>query len=115
MKEIERIGTRVDELVHDMAEVKAEQKVQGKSLNDLSSNFEKHIDLIREHVTGDNKVISELAPLMVPLKKIVELESHKSMLKKQKEKKMKRLVTRFTLVSLVLGSLFTTMKIFEVL
>lgn len=63
-----RLENRVDEIKDDLAEVKAEQRVTNHHIESLKDHMEIHSDLVKKHVAGDDKIISEIAPLIEEFK-----------------------------------------------
>lgn len=59
-----RLENRVDEIKDDLAEVKAEQRVTNHYIESLKDHVETQSDLVRQHVTGDEKIITEIAPII---------------------------------------------------
>jgi len=120
MKELERIGHRVDNLVDDMAIVKATQIIQGTSIHELGESMKECIQVMSKHVTGDEKIITELHPLLEPLKEIVlrrkieeEIISEKARKKLERDQKIKSLLLRITLITGILGVLASTLSFLD--
>ena len=63
-----RLETRVDEIKGDLAEVKAEQQINSSRLDDLKDHVKEHTEAVRNHVAGDDKIISEIAPIIEEFK-----------------------------------------------
>lgn len=61
-----RIETRVDEIKDDVAEIKAEQRVQGE-------NIQAHTLAVQAHVAGDEKIITEIKPILDILPTLTEV------------------------------------------
>lgn len=59
-----RLENRVDEIKDDLAEVKAEQKVNAMSLHDLKEDIREQTKAVLGHVAGDEKIITEIAPII---------------------------------------------------
>lgn len=63
-----RLENRVDEIKDDLADVKAEQRVTNHHIETLNKNMEIHSELVKSHVAGDDKIITEIAPLIEEFK-----------------------------------------------
>lgn len=98
-----RLESRVDEIKDTVSELKANSKVQNEIIKDLKDDFKEHTSLVKEHVAGDTKIITELQPLLGTLSEIVDDYSYKKETKRRKMDKIKYYTARLGLVSLVVG------------
>ena len=100
-----RIETRVDEIKDDLAEVKAEQKIISHSILDLKEDIHKHTLVVRGHVAGDEKIISELIPL------IGDYKFHKEKTRRRNAQ-LKDFSIKIGIVTAVLGLVGGVIKFF---
>lgn len=63
-----RLESRVDEIKNDVAEVKADTKILSHSINDLRDHVKNHNEIVKTHVAGDEKIITEIAPIIEEFK-----------------------------------------------
>lgn len=63
-----RLENRVDEIKDDLADVKAEQKITNHHIESLKDHMQIHSELVKQHVAGDDKIITEIAPLIEEFK-----------------------------------------------
>jgi uncharacterized coiled-coil DUF342 family protein len=59
-----RLESRVDEIKDDVSEIKADQKINNYEMSELKNAIKEQIDVVRSHVTGDEKIISQLEPII---------------------------------------------------
>jgi hypothetical protein len=58
----------VDEIKDDVAEIKADQKINSSHITDLKEAMKQYVDVTMKHVAGDEKIISEIAPIIEEFK-----------------------------------------------
>ena len=110
-----RLETRVDEIKDTVSKVEARQEVMTDSVKEIREEFHEHTSLIREHVTGDTKIIKEIQPLLDALPHLTSIadkhkyEEHK---KKERNEKLTYWTKRLGLVIAALGTLTTLTKLF---
>ena len=89
---IDRLEDKVDSIKEDVTELKVDMK---------------HLmPKIEEHITGDKKIINHLSPVLDKLPaliEIVEQDQFEKMKKKEKAEKRNNLITKLTLVSMIIG------------
>lgn len=106
-----RIENRVDEIKDDIAELKADIKIQSNNIDTLSEQFRIHVKLVEKHVAGDTKIINEISPYFGDLKQIIA--DHK--FKQEKNERVMKVIKQYTmylgLVSLITGILVTLDKL----
>ena len=100
-----RLESRVDEIKDDVAEIKAEQKVNSHSMLDLKHYVQEQSELIKSHVSGDDKIITEIAP-------IIEEFRFQQQVKKRRVQAMKDLGLKLGLFATVVGIFVGGVKIF---
>jgi hypothetical protein len=91
-KRFDRLEKRVDEVKDEVSELKTE--------------FQIHRHLVEEHVTGDNKIIQKIEPLLDVLPSLQEIvqEYHLDKLdKKRSEERRKLILDKIKIVSGLLG------------
>ena len=99
-RRIERIENRVDEIKDDVAELKGD--------------FKTHTRLIEDHITGDQKIITEIQPLLSAIPHITEMAKEYTYNKENKTRRqarIKSLSLRFGLGATILGIITTTLKL----
>lgn len=113
-----RLENRVDEIKDDLSEVKAEQKVTTNSLTELKDVLREYVQAANDHITGDQKIITEIVPIITELKPIVEEYKFQKDLKertdKERDEKMtryKHLATKIGIPAVLLGMMGTAIKI----
>ena len=109
-----RLETRVDEIKDDVAEVKAEQKILNNSVVNLSEDMKEHIQVVRDHVTGDDKIITEIQPLLQVLPHLTEVVEEYKIEKAIREKRkeaLKMWAMRLGIPSVILGMAGAIVKI----
>lgn len=97
---------------------KLEQKVDAvkEDVMELKSDFKIHTTLIKEHVTGDNKIISDLRPILAKLPDIVEIVEDYQFNKQSRQRKMQAVADwtkKLTLVSTLIGVLYAALQFFK--
>ena len=89
---IDRLEVKVDDIKENVTELKMDMK---------------HLmPKIEEHITGDKKIISHLGPVLDKLPaliEIVEQDQFEKMKKKERAEKRNNLITKLTLVSMIIG------------
>jgi hypothetical protein len=102
-----RLEARVDQIKDDVAELKADSKLKTQLLIDLKQEFKECTEEIKEHVIGDNKVISKLEPLLESFQDIhILVNDHK--FKKEQVIRRHELIKKW---SIALGLLGTTVGV----
>jgi hypothetical protein len=85
-----RLETRVDKVIDDVAEVKADTKIIHSDLGDLRDALKEHVDVVKEHVTGDKKIINIIEPMMQQMPEfhamIQDYKTEKAIKQKKAEK-----------------------------
>jgi hypothetical protein len=59
-----RLESRVDEIKDNVSDLKAEHKILSNSFDLLNRNVSEYTELVKNHVTGDNKIIKEIIPVI---------------------------------------------------
>jgi predicted secreted acid phosphatase len=106
-----RLENRMDELKDDVAELKADSKLQREVLKDIKDDLKLYTIEVSSHVAGDNKIIHELAPLLRILPDVISDYSFQKKKQQEREEKIKSYASRFGLVSIILGIVYTATKI----
>lgn len=63
-----RLETRVDEIKDDVAEVKAEQKMTNATNAEMRDSIKELTKAVTAHVAGDDKIITEIHPIIEEFK-----------------------------------------------
>lgn len=98
-KRLDKLESKVDAVKEDIMELK--------------SDFKIHTTLIREHVAGDTKIISDLKPILAKLPEIVEIVEDYQYSKLSREKKMKFIADwtkKLTFVSTAFGVVYAILQ-----
>lgn len=87
-----RLEDRVDSLKDDVAEIKVKQTLTHETLCGLKNDFEEHVEEIRNHITGDNKIINHIEPIIGLLPTLSEIaqQYHFEKLKKEEEGRLRK-------------------------
>lgn len=99
----QRLEDKVDVLKQDVTELKVNLTVGMEKLDG-------HIQEVRDHVAGDNKIINEITPVLGQLKEMVDDYSYK---KKRKEEAMDTVVSitkKSAMVTAICGALASVLK-----
>lgn len=97
---------------------KLEQKVDAvkEDVMELKSDFKVHTALIKEHVTGDNKIISDLKPILAKLPDIVEIVEDYQFSKQARQRKMQSIADwtkKLTFVSTAIGVVYAILQLLK--
>lgn len=96
MDRYDRLEDKIDKVKDDVTEVKvdvAEMKTTLKNTNEL----------IAEHISGDNKVINQLVPILGDLGSMVEDHKYNKLKKKKFTEKLKTVSLKLSIVGAVVG------------
>lgn len=110
---IARIETRVDEIKDDVAELKADSKIHREVLKDIKDDIKRYNVEVKGHVAGDEKIISELVPLLKSLPDIISDYNYNKKKKQEREEKLKLYGTKLGIISVSVGIIYTAIKIFS--
>lgn len=98
-KRLTRVEDKLDDLKEDVVELKTDMKYL--------------LPKVEQHITGDNKIINELAPVLEKLPTIVQIaedytyekrkKEEKAKKRKERNEKWKSIATKVGLVSAVVG------------
>lgn len=100
-----RLEARVDEIKDDVAEVKAQQMITSHNVDDLKGYIKEQTEIVKSHVTGDDKIITEIGP-------IIEEFRYQQERKKRRIESAKIAGLKLSLVSGVVGIIVGIFKIF---
>ena len=113
---IGRIEQRVDEIKDDVTELKIESHVQKEMLHSMKTGLEDHYEIVQRHVLGDNKIITEIQPLLNVLPHLAEMvEDHKYRRENtaRRNEKLKNTSVKLGLVGATVGILTGLVKFFD--
>lgn len=105
----QRLEDKVDNLKEDVTELKTDFKIH-------VSKMEDRLDLFEDHITGDNKIISKIEPLLERMPELAEVLDDKKYRERAEEEKgkLRRKITWFLGTTSVLAGLFVTyIKFFQ--
>ena len=107
-KRLTRVEDKLDDLKEDVVEMKTDMKYL--------------LPKVEEHITGDKKIIYELAPVLEKLPTIVQIaedynyekrkKAEKAKYKKERNEKWKAIATKVGLVSAVVGIITGVVRTF---
>lgn len=106
---LQRLEDKVDKVKEDVTELKTDFKVHTTEMNAKMQVF-------GDHMTGDQKIINEISPLMQELPDLVEIikeYQYDKETKKRKREKIKSFMTKAGVVSILVGILAGLKKIFS--
>lgn len=83
-RRLDRLEDKVDK-VNDKVEAVDKRTIK------MEAKLDQHIDVIERHVTGDNKIIDHIQPLIPHLESIAEMAQDHVYKKKLKEERMDKL------------------------
>lgn len=97
---------------------KLEQKVDAvkEDVMELKSDFKVHTTLIKGHITGDNKIISDLKPILAKLPDIVEIVEDYQFSKQTRQRKMQAIADwtkKLTFVSTAIGVVYAILQLLK--
>lgn len=91
-----RLETRVDEIRDDVSEVKSDLKLRTEliknDIHGLKDEFARHTEAVISHVAGDEKIVTEIQPLLkvIPLlKEVAEDHNYRKLKKQERTDKLK--------------------------
>lgn len=106
-----RLEIRVDEIKDDISELKADSKFHREVLKDIKEDLKSYTVEVSNHVAGDNKIITEIMPLLRSLPDIIADYTYEKKKKEERNEKLKSYGTKLGLVSVTLGIIYTTVKL----
>jgi hypothetical protein len=86
MEKLDRLEEKLDTLKDDFFEFKTDTKVQ---LSELKHDLKSHMDMVKEHVAGDTKIINELKGLNVILPSLALIVKDYDYKREQSAKRLK--------------------------
>ncbi len=110
---VARIEMRIDEIKDDVSELKADSKLQREVLKDIKEDLKTYTVEVSSHVAGDNKIITEIMPLLKALPEIISDYNFEKKKREERAEKLKLYGMRLGLVSATLGIIYTGLKLFE--
>jgi uncharacterized protein YqeY len=110
---IARIEMRVDEIKDDVAELKADGKIQREVLRDIKDDIKNYNVTVKGHVAGDEKIISELVPLLKILPDMISDYNYNKKKKELRDERLKLYATKLGIISVSVGIIYTAVKLFS--
>ena len=113
-RRFDRIEERVDQIKDDVGELKVTTSVQTALIQEMKEDMKTHTQLVRDHVTGDDKIITHIEPLLSALpdlNNMINDFNYKQENKKRKFGKMKELSLKLGLLTGFFGILFGLLKL----
>jgi hypothetical protein len=104
---LERLEDKVDDIKEEVGEIKTDLKVHTTLVEDKMRVFE-------DHITGDNKIITHIQPLLQDLptiKEAVDQFKYEQIKKKKSSEKLKSIAAKLGIVSLVITILIGISKL----
>lgn len=106
-----RLEDKVDHIKEDVLEVKSEVK-------HMNETFQKQIELVNEHITGDQKIINVLEDLIPDLKDMAidhatakRIIAEKKIKREERLDKIKSIAAPLALISTVIGIIIGVVKL----
>lgn len=99
---------------------KTSDKVIGleSEFKNMARKYEDHIELVQEHIAGDQKIIDQLEDLVPQLKEMTQDHLIRKSIREEKKKKRELFTSYVTdiskvlgIVSVVAGTIYTILKI----
>jgi hypothetical protein len=100
-----RLENRVDQIKDDVAEVKAEQKVQSATNVEMKDAIKELTQAVTAHVAGDDKIITEIHP-------IIEEFKFQQERRRRRRQSLKDLALKLGIPSIIIGMIAGIVKIF---
>lgn len=106
---LQRLEDKVDKVKDDVHELKTDFKIH-------TTEMANKMQVFGDHITGDQKIINEISPLMQKLPDLVEIVKeyqYEKETKRRKREKIKTFMTKAGMISIVVGILAGLKKIFS--
>ena len=106
MDRYDRLESKIDKVNDDVTEVKidmAEVKTMVKTTNEIMS----------EHIAGDNKIITQLAPILDELGSMVQDHTYNKIRKEKRNEKLKTAGLKLSVAGGVVGLIIGIAKLME--
>lgn len=91
---------RLEDKVSDTAEIVIELRSEVRHMND---KFEEHIEVVKEHILGDNKIIDQLEGIIPHLADMVRDHSTKKIIMQVRKDKWKNIVEKAVDIGKIVG------------
>lgn len=107
-KRMERVENKVEQINDSVVDLKID-------VAKINTKLDTHISRIEDHILGDNKVINHIQPMVEKMPLIMEILEEYNYIKNSKlrsKAKLEHTIKKFTLVSVLLGIVYSIMRIF---
>lgn len=91
---------RLEDKVSDTAEIVIELRSEVRHMN---GKFEEHIEVVKEHILGDNKIIDQLEGIIPHLSEMVRDHSTKKIIAQARKDKWKSIVEKCVDIGKIIG------------
>ena len=91
---------RLEDKVSETTEIVVELRTDVKHMN---QKFEEHIEVVKEHILGDNKIIDQLEGIIPHLKEMVTDHANKQVIKKARKDKWNSVVNTAVDIGKIIG------------
>lgn len=88
-----RLENKQDETKEIVIELRSDVKRTNERVDTMNTNFEKHIEIVNDHILGDNKIIDQLVDIIPDLADMVSDHKTKQAIKKEKKEKFNNFVS----------------------
>ncbi len=113
-----RLDERIDQIKDNVAELKAETKLNSLLINEMRDDLKSSMITITRHVSGDDKIITAIHPLLESLKPMLEEHNLKKLKLRHRNEMLglwsKRLGLILTIITAV-GGLISIFASFHLL
>jgi len=112
-----KLEDRVDEIKDDVSDLKSETKVQHVMIQELKDDFKEHLFDIKTHITGDEKIISKINPVLnsiVDINEIIADYKFKKEAVSRKKKILKYISINIGILATGLGVVFTLVRLINI-
>ena len=92
------LDEKFDRLRESFVEVKVDVAELKGDVKHMNGKFDEHIQIIKEHVAGDNKILSYLEPILPQLASMAEDHKYRKEKKKRREEFLRSWKLKLTFV-----------------
>ena len=103
-----RLEDKVDVIKSEVSELRTDFKIHVTKIEDK-------MDIFSDHITGDNKIISHLQPVLEQLPEltnIIKEYQFEKELRRRRSEKTKKIASTLGIVSVALGIIISLIKLF---
>jgi len=103
---VDKFEDKVDKFSYDLTEMKIDVTEMKGDIKQVNTKLDTSLDVFRSHVAGDEKIISELTPMLPLLSSMVQDHDYKKQKRQRRREFLEtwKLHISFVLTVLALGS-----------